>query len=409
MRLDERLLQDYRRTFELMQRLGFNEIVIWGFYVANAWPVDIRSAVTPERGRRVEQLIHLAHQRGLKVLSGLGVYSWGFERIIRANPKLNRGNSNAMCASEPESWEWMRRVVDFVFKRFDIDGVSMQSADLGRCKCERCAAFNDAEYHAVLNVRTAEYIRSRWPKKIIGVSSWGMNFGNPANRASLLKMAKALDYLVDFNNSSRHGGPAYRRDLIPALPCDFGTLGGLQVEPPQHWARDRWFLPTCRRINEHLRQLAADGGRACEFFFHILANPSSELTFHVAGRTLADPRVTTEKALAAAIDELYRPKSNSARDDLARLILEAEEAYFQPIDPAECGTLSLEPLVGDKAGPPIYLTQRLNATQRADYARRLRAIKEEADNLRAEVGDAQRMENVARCLENGIKDLAQHP
>ena len=30
MRLDERLLEDYRRTFELLQRLGFNELVIWG-------------------------------------------------------------------------------------------------------------------------------------------------------------------------------------------------------------------------------------------------------------------------------------------------------------------------------------------------------------------------------------------
>ena len=38
----------------------------------------------------------------------------------------------------------MQRVVDFVFERFDIDGVSMQSADQGRCKCSRCDSMSDA-------------------------------------------------------------------------------------------------------------------------------------------------------------------------------------------------------------------------------------------------------------------------
>jgi hypothetical protein len=57
MRLDERLLEDSRNTFRLMRQLGFNETVIWGMYVANNWPVDIRSVVTPEQGMLVERLI----------------------------------------------------------------------------------------------------------------------------------------------------------------------------------------------------------------------------------------------------------------------------------------------------------------------------------------------------------------
>src|SRR4051812_29462233 len=39
MRLDERLLRDYRQCFELMRSLGFNEISIWGLYVSRAWPM----------------------------------------------------------------------------------------------------------------------------------------------------------------------------------------------------------------------------------------------------------------------------------------------------------------------------------------------------------------------------------
>ncbi len=57
MRLDDQLLQDYRETFALMRRVGFNQIVVWGLYTANNWPLDLKSAVSSERGRRVEQLI----------------------------------------------------------------------------------------------------------------------------------------------------------------------------------------------------------------------------------------------------------------------------------------------------------------------------------------------------------------
>src|SRR4026208_1314764 len=60
MRLDAALLEDYRRTFGLIKRLGYNAIVIWGFYVSRNWPVDISSAVTAERGALVSRLIDAA-------------------------------------------------------------------------------------------------------------------------------------------------------------------------------------------------------------------------------------------------------------------------------------------------------------------------------------------------------------
>src|SRR5262249_19120186 len=60
MRLDTPLLEDYRRTFTCMKLLGYDAIVIWGFYVSRSWPLDITSAVPPERGRLVGQLIDAA-------------------------------------------------------------------------------------------------------------------------------------------------------------------------------------------------------------------------------------------------------------------------------------------------------------------------------------------------------------
>jgi len=173
MRLDKRLLEDYCRTFDLMKLLGFNEISIWGLYVSRAWPVRIKSSVDRERSRMMERLIDQAHKHGIRVYSGLGVYSWGFEEIIEAHPELSRGSKQVMCTSNPKSWEWMRRVIDLVFERFPIDGVSMQSADQGRCRCRQCRTYSDAEYHALLNVRAAEYIRSRWPAKTSGDTMLG--------------------------------------------------------------------------------------------------------------------------------------------------------------------------------------------------------------------------------------------
>ncbi len=406
MRLNGRLLQDYLQTFHLMHDIGFNEIVVWGLYVSRAWPVDIQSAVTAERGRKVEKLIDAAHHRNLRVYSGLGVYSWGFEEIIKAHPELSKGNPQAMCASEPESWSWMQKVIDFVFERFAVDGVSLQSADQGRCQCKQCSVYSDAEYHALLNVRVSEYIRSRWPKKTIGVNSWGMRFEEAESQPSLVKISQNVDYLIDVHDTSRRKDPSYRKRLIGALACDFGTLGGPQVEPPQHWARDRWFLPTLRRVGEHLQQLSSDGGRACEYFFHILANPGDEISLWLAGRTLASPTTPWERHLQDSIEALYGVSRRSTQDALAQFFLDAEDAYFRNVAPGFCGTLSLEPLVNDHPGPPVYLCKTLTAQQRVAYAKELSALKARAVGLLPDIPRKHKMTAIIRCIGNVLGDIA---
>ena len=96
-RLDEKLLADYREMFALMQRLGFSEIVIWGLYVAGNWPVDLASSITAERAALVTRLIADAHAHGIKVLSGLGTYSWGFEELRLKLPDSPRVGRVAAC------------------------------------------------------------------------------------------------------------------------------------------------------------------------------------------------------------------------------------------------------------------------------------------------------------------------
>ena len=405
MRLDPPLLDDYRRTFRLLERLGFNAIVIWGFYVSRAWPLDISSAVPPARGALVERLIGAAHERGIRVYTGLGVYSWGFEEIIRAHPALSRTNPRAMCASQPESWEWMRRVIDFAFTRFPVDGASLQSADQGRCTCPQCRTWSDTAYHAQLDIRAADYIRARWPGKTVAVSGWGMRFDDPAALPDLRELGRHIDYLIDVRDSAAARDPALRRRLTQELPCAFGTLGGPQVEPPQHWARDRWFLPTVRRQGEHLAQLAADGGRACEYFFHILTNPGDEVSVHVEGKTLADPATSWQRHLASTLEELYGVTKPATRDALAALFLDAEDAYLQYLPSLRSGTISLEPLIGDRPGPAVYI-RRLTAAQRAAYADRVDAVTAGFRKLAPDVPGRRRIGLILRCLANVQRDLA---
>jgi hypothetical protein len=407
MRLDAPLIEDYRHTFALMKRLGYNAIVVWGFYVSRSWPLDIASAVPPERGALVGQLIDAAHEQGIRVYTGLGVYSWGFEEIIRANPRLSRGNPNAMCASQPESWDWMRKVIDFAMTKFPVDGASLQSADQGRCKCDQCRRWTDTEYHTRLDIRVSEYIRVHWPGKTVAVSGWGMRFDDPQSLPALVEMSRRIDYLIDVRDSARQRDPSWRRKLIAKLECGFGTLGGPQVEPPQHFSRDRWFLPTVRRDGEHMSELYSEGGRACEYFFHILENPGDEISLWVAGKTLSAPAVPWREHLAASIEELYGTSRRSATDALGEIFLRAEDAYLRHLPSLRSGTISIEPLVEDHPGPPVYVTKQLNADQRAQYRDEMKSISANLRKLAPDLPEKTRIAKIARCLEHAIGDLSE--
>ena len=404
MRINRQLLKDYSATFEVMKELGFQDLCVWGLYVSRAWPVDITSAVQPQRAKLVERLIADAHKRGIKVVSGLGIYSWGFDEILKANPELAKTSPNAMCGSDERSWEWMRKVIDFVFTRFPIDGVSMQSADQGRCKCDQCSRFSDTEYHARLNIRCAGYIRSRWPQKSVAVSGWGMRFADPDSIPHLVELSRHIDYLIDVTDSSRRRDPALRSKLIQSLHCAFGTLGGPQVEPPQHWARDRWFLPTIRTVGDHLASLYSDGGRACEWFYHILANPGDEVSTWVAGKMLSNPAVSWQKHLDASVERIYRVQQPQLRQAVCEAFLAAEDAYLRYIPPATCGTISLEPLVSSSPGLPIYLTKRLSAADRSQYSESLRLVRKRFEKLAPEIPEKKRINRILNCIDNARKD-----
>jgi len=72
------------------------------------------------------------------------------------------------------------------------------------------------------------------------------------------------------------------------------------------------------------------------------------------------------------------------------------------------GTISMEPLVSDAPGPPVYITKRLTLEQRKVYREDLLEIKSRAEKLTADVPAKQRMELVVRCIGNVIQDIEKN-
>src|SRR5678815_2283746 len=101
-RIDDKLLNDYDANLEFMHEIELNEIVIWGLFVSREWPLKLEDAIDETRRKQVLTIIEKAHQYNIKVLAGVGVYSWGFDAIIKAHPELAcPDNPSAMCLHQP--------------------------------------------------------------------------------------------------------------------------------------------------------------------------------------------------------------------------------------------------------------------------------------------------------------------
>jgi hypothetical protein len=428
--VDDRTVDDVVACLDLQQRAGFNEFDVFGLIASYAWPTDLATAVDPGRRRKIDRIIDAAHQRGIKLIYGLGVYSWGFDRIIEADPRVQGTNPHAMCGSKAASWEWMSKVVDYVLSEFAVDGFHLESSDQGRCACAACAPLGDVEYHCRLNTRTAEYVRSRWPDKILmvnmcGYMPWGTK-AKPEELGHLADLGKRLDYLIDPGHAGFFVDERDRRGFVAELACDFGTSGGIWVYPPQRWERLRWFLPYTRGTGRHIRQLYDQGGRAVEYYMGPILNPGVEANVLFGGRMLSDASREPAAVLREVLDELYRPKTEGALDGLVLLFERAERAYFDnwapqmPDGRERPGELHLTPLFATESGPATYVGrapyrhgrdgagrsyQMMGPAGRAAYRRELQALGAAAEQLVGTVGAEDRLRRIQTCLRAAIADL----
>lgn len=383
-RWDEQLLKDQIRFLDAQAEIGVIYNRVFGLFVGRDWPApfDPKTVIDAKREELLHRFMAAAHERGIKILAGTGIYSWGFETIIRNCPEVRSPGSNkqAMCFYQPGSWDWQKRILDYVMDpKWGADGISMQSADQGRCGCERCQNTPRPVYHAQLLIRCAEYVRKQRPDWVIGQASWGLNMDDPSDLPHFQRIAEAMDYMIEVPDRSARTTPPFRPKLISSLKCALGSVGGVFVSPAQHWDRLRYFLPHGLRSAQALKDLYADGGRACEYHYRLFANPGDEVSWRTGAMILSRPDTTPQAALRAALTKVYGV-TGQALTDLADWYTRAEDAYFTRSDfRVGDAELNLEPLVWQEnpsvPGPAIYLRDRMTPQARADYARDLNQLK----------------------------------
>lgn len=412
--IDEQTVKDYKVFLRMARDAGYNGITLWGLYASHAWTVPLKDALAPERRRLIDRILREADRVNLKVLYGLGVYSWGFEEIIKHNPTTARNegrmawgayqpdNGVAMCYHSESARQWMRDIVDLCVQEVGTQGFGFQSGDLGRCYCAQCKRMSDTEYHSRVINETAEYIKRRHPKQILGMSAWGVDLG--AGAAALEEMTSHLDFLTDVTDQSARKGWDYRRSLTSGLSCALGSLGGAIIVPPQRWARDRWFLPHAEMTARSIRSLHEDGGRAFEFFMGPMANPQFDIMTRFVGALLKEPRLSCEQALSHVIEPLYAPANAGIAADIVRWLIEVERAYMTRVGDISTGEFDFEPLKGENAGEPIYLS-RLAPDALAAYATELERLSGELPALAAQCRRPEEIRLIGRCMDNVLLDV----
>jgi hypothetical protein len=313
-------------------------------------------------------------------------------------------NGVAMCYHSESARQWMRDIVDLCVKEVGTQGFGFQSGDLGRCYCSQCRRMSDSEYHARVIDETAEYIKRQHPEQVLGLSAWGVDLGCGAE--ALRPLTRHLDFLTDVTDQSARKGRDYRRSLTAQLPCALGSLGGAVIVPPQRWPRDRWFLPHAEMAAAGIRSLHQDGGRAFEFFMGPLVNPQFGIMTRFVGLLLSDPEQSCEQALARVVDDLCSPVNAGVTAEIVRWLIEVERAYMTRAGDISSGEFDFEPLKGENAGEPIYLT-RLSNEALAGYASDLDRLSMQLPALGARCRRPGELQLIGRCVENVLRDVRQ--
>ncbi len=425
--LDDIAEQSLIRTMDLQARSGYNLFDLFGLFAAWGWPVDIVSAVDQDRDARVRRILAAARSRGLKVVYGLGVYRWGFDKIIEHDPAVRGPNPHAMCASREESWEWQKKIIDFIL-RYDFDGYHLEASDLGRCTCAACVKQWPvmATYYNRITARCADYLRRQAPGKFIAAitiswTDWNTGFTED-DKTHLVELSAKVDALLDQGHHGQYIKPAGRKAFIERLHCRFGTSGGFWVYPPFRCHRQRWFLPYTRKTGTHIQQLYADGGRTVLYYQGPVTNPGAEVNVAFGGRLMCDVQRDVTDVLAEVLEELYQPKSPEAHRKLVETFQLAEEAYFQNLDydadgihlkglPAYPGPGELHigfgiGLAAGVSAVPVYLLEpNLNDQGRAAYAKGLETCLKKVCEIEGRVGAVERMQRLKSSIYHALDDV----
>ena len=123
--LDEITVSSMLAAMDVQAKAGFNYLDAWGLFATYGYPPDITSAFTdPLRTFQVKRLIREAESRGITYLFGMGLFSWGYDQIIRADPSVRGKNKSGqpldhvMCGATEKAWSYVEKILDTALSEF---------------------------------------------------------------------------------------------------------------------------------------------------------------------------------------------------------------------------------------------------------------------------------------------------
>ncbi len=401
--IDQRLIRDYDRTASILARDGINTFEIWGLLASHAYPEDIGKARPGPRIKQAKNIIQVVHKHGIKVLAGTGLYSWGFDAIVKAHPEIGCSNSSQLAnPTLARSWEYQKEIIDALLS-LGVDGLELQPGDQGRCSCPSCQEMGDtASYFGAIILQAVDYVHRRYPGKMVWIGGYGIDLSHPSDVERLGETLRRVEVYTDVGDSTQ----AFRKQLVRSMqPADLAGIAAPGVSPPQHLARDHWFLPTFQHQIARLHDLNLDGGTASENFMRVLSNPSDEISMRMVARYESHSDSDWRQLLRDLVVEIYRPKDERTVQQLCEAFVNAESAYFDHAQFNETLDIELEPLIGTTATPLTYLTKNMTAAGRAAYRSDLTGLLSRFESLRPRIRNRNRIDAVIRCLRNVIQDI----
>jgi hypothetical protein len=421
--IDDETLSSLVKALDLQSKFKYNYLDVWGLLATKSWPLNLGYGIDKERILYVKRIIKEAHNRGIKIIYGMGTYSWGYEKIIENNPSLsakNRDgslNKTGMCDANPNAFQWVKNILDFVLTDFDFDGIHLESFDQGGCFCKECAGKEGiVEYHSRINSKTADYIRSNWPDKIINVIPirWAMDSNErftEAEKKRIIELSKHIDGFYDQGWHGTYIPSDERASFINQLHCVYGTSGGRWLYPGQRWDRESFFIPHIKQQSVAIKEQFSQGVRGLMHYQGPVSNPGTEVNIACGGLMSYDTTQNIMDVLSQVIETLYKPKKENSLKKLVQIFSDSEDAYFCQWGDAEerfrklrntgpPGEFYLDNLFGDSPGPASYLTSQiyLDSVGRLNYKKALISILAELQQIEEDFNDKGRIRAIKRSM-----------
>jgi hypothetical protein len=135
-----------------------------------------------------------------------------------------------------------------------------------------------------------------------------------------------------------------------------------------------------------------------------MANPQFNIMTRYVGLLLRNPELTCEQALSQVVERLCAPADDEATAKIVGWLIDVERAYMTRVGDISSGEFDFEPLKGETAGEPIYLT-RLSPAALTAYGSDLERLSRQLPALGAQCRRPQELQQIGHCVENVLRDV----